>query len=256
MADDQNVGLQDENTGHFGNVDLAGDGNGFEVFQDGQLSYVGHDVAAVPRKLIEDYSKVTRRLDLSYNQISCLDGLEEFCHLEELVLDNNPITDGVKFPELPTLHTLTINKNKLTDIDHLLNEVKTKFPLLTYLSLLGNAACPNQLSAHDKDDEDYSRYRNYVLYQLPTLKFLDSKNVTAEDLSEAKRVGPFMHVVKGPIDESTVPEESPPSSPSPYTPLPEGSRTPDEHLGTFGKSKYVYYGKHSEGNRFIRNNDL
>ena len=26
--------------------------------------------------------------------------------------------------------------------------------------------------------------------------------------------------------------------------------------GTFGKSKYVYYGKHSEGNRFIRNTDL
>lgn len=26
--------------------------------------------------------------------------------------------------------------------------------------------------------------------------------------------------------------------------------------GTFGKSKYIYYGRHSEGNRFIRNTDL
>ena len=26
--------------------------------------------------------------------------------------------------------------------------------------------------------------------------------------------------------------------------------------GTIGTCKYVYYGKHSEGNRFIRNNDL
>jgi len=26
--------------------------------------------------------------------------------------------------------------------------------------------------------------------------------------------------------------------------------------GTFKKAKYVYHGKHSEGNRFIRNNDL
>ena len=25
---------------------------------------------------------------------------------------------------------------------------------------------------------------------------------------------------------------------------------------TFGKCRYVYYGRHSEGNRFIRNNDL
>lgn len=27
-------------------------------------------------------------------------------------------------------------------------------------------------------------------------------------------------------------------------------------LATFGKCRYVYYGRHSEGNRFIRNNDL
>ena len=27
-------------------------------------------------------------------------------------------------------------------------------------------------------------------------------------------------------------------------------------LGVFGQCKYVYYGKHSEGNRFIRNNQL
>ena len=33
--------------------------------------------------------------------------------------------------------------------------------------------------------------------------------------------------------------------------------TPEgEHSGTFGMSKYVYYGRHSEGNRFIRNSDL
>jgi len=29
-----------------------------------------------------------------------------------------------------------------------------------------------------------------------------------------------------------------------------------EHRGTFGISKYVYYGKHSEGNRFIKNDAL
>lgn len=27
-------------------------------------------------------------------------------------------------------------------------------------------------------------------------------------------------------------------------------------IASFGKSKYIYYGKHSEGNRFIRNKDL
>jgi hypothetical protein len=48
---------------------------------------------------------------------------------------------------------------QLTDLEHLIGEIKSKLPKLKYLSLLGNAACPNQLSAHDKDDEDYLRYR-------------------------------------------------------------------------------------------------
>ena len=41
-----------------------------------------------------------------------------------------------------------------------------------------------------------------------------------------------------------------------YRPLPQEMANLGEHTGTFGVSKYVYYGKHSEGNRFIRNNDL
>ena len=34
------------------------------------------------------------------------------------------------------------------------------FPLINYLSLLGNEACPNQLSSFEKDEEDYNRYRS------------------------------------------------------------------------------------------------
>ncbi|XP_060575633.1 leucine-rich melanocyte differentiation-associated protein-like [Ruditapes philippinarum] len=226
-----------------------------ENFHDGQLSYVGHDIESLPQKLIEDYSKVTTRLDLSFNQVNNLLGLEEFCHLQELVLDNNEINDYTVFPHLQQLHTLTLNKNKLTDLEHLISEIKSKLPKLKYLSLLGNAACPNQLSAHDKDDEDYLRYRYKVLYNLPELKFLDSTQVTSSDMEEAKRVGPFLTVVRGTDAPITFPEESPPS-PSPYSPLPNSGRTSEEHQGTYGKSKYVYYGKHSEGNRFIRNTDL
>ena len=48
---------------------------------------------------------------------------------------------------------------QLRDLNSLLEQLVTKFPNLTYLSLLGNQACPNQLSSMDKDDEDYQRYR-------------------------------------------------------------------------------------------------
>ena len=44
---------------------------------------------------------------------STLEGLERFSHLEELVLDNNQLTDKSlsKIPKLVYLHTLTLNKN-------------------------------------------------------------------------------------------------------------------------------------------------
>ena len=43
-----------------------------------------------------------------------LDGLEKFTHLEEVVLDNNDLNDEIKFPQLKSLHTVTLNKNKVS----------------------------------------------------------------------------------------------------------------------------------------------
>ena len=43
-----------------------------------------------------------------------LTGLEEFCNLEELVLDNNCVDDTTVFPCLTHLHTLTLNKNRVS----------------------------------------------------------------------------------------------------------------------------------------------
>ena len=41
-----------------------------------------------------------------------------------------------------------------------------------------------------------------------------------------------------------------------YSPLPSSTGKEGCHRSSFGKSRYVYYGKHSEGNRFIGNNLL
>ncbi len=77
---------------------------------------------------------------------------------------------------LPKLHTLMLNKNRIESIDDFLRLVETHFPSIKYLSLLGNTACPNELV--DKDDDDYKRYRLYVIHKLPQLKFLDSRPVS------------------------------------------------------------------------------
>ena len=106
------------------------------------------------------------------------------CHLPFLtrnrcnVSEPPSLGDDMIIPSIPHLHTLTLNKNKIGDLEGFLTQVKNSCPRLSYLSLLFNAACPNELVG--KDDEDYRRYRYLVLNALPNLKFLDSNAVTAE----------------------------------------------------------------------------
>ncbi|XP_056251946.1 leucine-rich melanocyte differentiation-associated protein isoform X1 [Seriola aureovittata] len=244
-----------------------------------QISYIGHDCKDIPDFLGDTYGHFARRLDLSFNQLRSLAGIKTFTELEELVVDNNLLGNDLQLPRLPNLHTLTLNKNQLTDIEALLEHLADVTPSLEYLSLLGNEACPNQLVSPDKDEDDYQRYRYFVLHKLPQLKFLDTRKVTKKEVMEAQARGAFMKVVKPKSDttalissellidasylgEKRVCPQQPrneagsESHPLPYTPLPRGSRDARNHKGVFAKCRYVYYGKHSEGNRFIRNDQL
>ncbi|NXH87247.1 LRMDA protein, partial [Edolisoma coerulescens] len=129
-----------------------------------------------------------------------LEGLKTFSYLEELILDNNLLGNDLLLPKLPHLHTLTLNKNQISFqrntckilLDHLAEVV----PSLQYLSLLGNIACPNELVCKDKDEDDYQRYRYFVLHKLTNLKFLDTRKVTTREREEALIRGAFMKVVK------------------------------------------------------------
>ncbi|XP_013372420.1 PREDICTED: leucine-rich repeat-containing protein C10orf11 homolog [Chinchilla lanigera] len=181
-----------------------------------------------------------------------LEGLSAFRSLEELILDNNLLGDDLVLPGLPRLHTLTLNKNRITDLECLLDHLAEATPALEYLSLLGNVACPNELVSLEKDEEDYKRYRCFVLHKLPRLKFLDAQKVTRQEREEALVRGAFMKVVKpkpssGDVDASQEHQ---------YTPLPSASRELTSHRGVLGKCHYIYYGKNSEGNRFIRDDQL
>ncbi|XP_068424575.1 leucine-rich melanocyte differentiation-associated protein [Clinocottus analis] len=220
-----------------------------------QISYIGHDCTDIPDFLGDTYGQFARRLDLSFNLLRSLAGLKMFTVLEELVVDNNLLGNDLLLPRLPNLHTLTVNKNQLTDIEALLEHLADVTPSLVYLSLLGNEACPNQLVSPDKDEDDYQRYRYFVLHKLPQLKFLDTRKVTQKEMMEAQARGAFMKVVK-PKSEAPPHETGSASHPLPYTPLPRGSRDAKNHRGVFAKCRYIYYGKHSEGNRFIRNDQL
>ncbi|NXD91447.1 LRMDA protein, partial [Chaetorhynchus papuensis] len=188
-----------------------------------------------------------------------LEGLKTFSYLEELILDNNLLGNDLLLPRLPHLHTLTLNKNQISFqrntckilLDHLAEVV----PSLQYLSLLGNIACPNELVCKEKDEDDYQRYRYFVLHKLTNLKFLDTRKVTTREREEALIRGAFMKVVK-PKDAKAASAAASASPEMHYTPLPAGSRDLTNHRGILGKCRYIYYGKHSEGNRFIQDDQL
>lgn len=241
---------------------IANEANGCPdgaTFVDGQLSFIGQDCTSIPDELVKNYANVTTRLDLSFNCISNLNSLEAFKNLTELVLDSNAVDDDTVFPPLPLLQTLSLNKNKIVNLYSFLAKVRLSYPGLCYLSLLGNAACRHQLSSQDNDDQDYQRYRYYVIYILPSLKFLDASTVTAAEQDQAKLVGPSMPTVQQPQveDKDSIFTHSNSSNSSvAYTPLPEESSTDYRHITVLSKKTYRYNGKHSEGNRFIRNDDL
>nr|XP_036869177.1 leucine-rich melanocyte differentiation-associated protein isoform X6 [Manis javanica] len=154
-----------------------------------------------------------------------LEGLSAFGSLEELILDNNLLGNDLVLPGLPRLHTLTLNKNQITDLDYLLDHLAEVTPALEYLSLLGNVACPNELVSLEKDEEDYRRYRYFVLHKLPNLKFLDARKVTRQEREEALVRGAFMKVVKPKASSDSV-AASPECH---YTPLPPASRELTSH---------------------------
>lgn len=224
------------------------------VFNNGRLSFVGQECHRLPSVLGKLYGPRVISLDLSYNCLTTLAGIEQFPVLEELILDNNQLPDSTTFPSLPKLHTLSLNKNCINNLDLLLTKVSHMLPSLHYLSLLGNKACPNQLSDQDKDEEDYQRYRYYVIHHLPKLHFLDSRQVNDVERQEALRRGQFMRIMRP--TNNQVPLEDPLADQNHYTPLPDTRRDGGDHQGAYGRCRYRYSGKHSEGNRFIQNSDL
>ncbi|KPI94746.1 Leucine-rich repeat-containing protein C10orf11 [Papilio xuthus] len=126
-------------------------------------------------------------------------------------------------------------------------------PKLSYLSILRNKACPNQLSDSDKDDSDYQRYRYYVIYKVPRLRFLDSRCISPSERSEAAVRGEFMRVRRPPEPPGTQTRQD---TTTVVRPLPVDFSSLGKHKGAYGKCRYKYTGKHSEGNRFILNSDL
>jgi len=232
---------------------------------DQQIVFAGRECVRIPTWLGQSNRDRIKRMDLSFNCLLTLSGVQNFPNLEELIIDNNNLIDLATLPFHATIHTLSLNKNRILDLDYLLDVLSTRLPALTYLSMLGNPACPDQLTFQSEIDEmDYQRYRYHVLYRLPKLRFLDSRIVTNCEFKESQRIGVFTRVVRPNANQdshlgATIANRTALSrlnhrTDRMYGPL--QATHSEGPIGIFGRCKYKYSGKHSEGNRFIRNKDL
>lgn len=229
-------------------------GTVYEPYRNGDISYVGRECQSIPDRLVHAYAFAAVRLDLSFNRLCTIKGIEHFIQLTELVLDNNVLSDPSEFRFNSQLKTLSLNKNCFENLDFLISSIEQCYPTLTFLSLLGNPACPDQITNPDKDDDDYQRYRYYVIHKLRQLRFLDSRAITASERRESRRVGAFMKVARPRLYEAPTWAEEPEDA-NRFTPLPALS-SGSQKKTVYGVLKYKYTGKHSEGNRFIRNDQL
>ncbi|KAF0978601.1 hypothetical protein FDP41_002421 [Naegleria fowleri] len=222
------------------------------------LSVVSKDLSIIPSSIFSRFGVGIESLDFSFNNLKRVENLNRFTNLKSLVLDNNLIEDIRHFPSFSNLETLWLNNNNIYDLDATIEACLQKFPKLIYLSLLKNPACPNEFTGNDTDD--YQHYRLYVLYRMNNLKFLDSRQVTEEERKEAARRGKFCKVVtpdytqQQPTNEVT--EENDSDAPKMDLLAAKDYYDKEKTHSYFGYTRHVYTGKHSEGNRFIRNNDL
>ncbi|GBP02918.1 Leucine-rich melanocyte differentiation-associated protein [Eumeta japonica] len=231
----------------------------------------------------------------SYNNLETLRGLEQFTHVEELILDNNRLGDDVAFPFLPRLKTLSLNNNARDDSPNRAASGADSAPSppaterkLKYTQIVshftdhrsGRFACqdsrkfPVAQLPQPAEQQGVSRpteqrrqrriglpeisCRYYVIHKLRCLRFLDSRRVAARERNEALLRGQFMGVRRPSLPARL--ERPPPPPPAAHRPaaraLPVDLAALGKHKGAYGKCQYKYTGKHSEGNRFILNNDL
>jgi len=247
MSEVENALVEQHDDGNNG-----GNGPSEIILNSEQLSIISQNITEIPPSVTG--AATILQVHLSYNSIVKLTNLEQFKSLNSLVVDNNQLDSVQNLPSILTLQTLWVNNNNISDLKTFMDTLSKAFPNLTYLSMLKNPACPNYFNG--KDFDDYKRYRLYVLYRLKKLKFLDYSPVSDEERKEASRRGPYLLTVKADLSQlkpaTPKQEDEDPSLPS----LPETLQPEGKGSARFGISNYVYVGKHSEGNRFITDENL
>lgn len=164
-----------------------------------------------------------------------------------------------------------LNKNRFEDIYKLVDQLRNSYPTLEHLSLLGNEACPYRITAdaqassdstdlnafaENRLEEKYQRYRYFLIFRIPTLKFLDAKEVNQTERRFAMQLGDLDYAIKEAKQSRLANAHDDKNSDhnSVYTPLPKD--TSKNKRISVGKVAQKYSGEGSQGNKFVRDSDL
>lgn len=222
------------------------------------LSLSNRGLRMVPLQLARKHANACRRLDMTGNKLRTGDNLDCFNQLETLILDRCGLSSIEMLPPIPNLRTLWLNHNNFSELSKLASQLKERFPKLTYLSLLKNPLCPDLYFSRKGSTAQYKKYRRTIVYSLKRLQCLDARPLTKEDHADAKRNGKFLAAAKPKTQEGAASQWSMDDDDDFHkdsvADLPDMS---DHKPAAFiGRGRIKYDGRDSEGNRFIRNNEL
>ena len=127
-------------------------------------------------------------LDLSYNNIQVIDGLDNL-NIEELSLEGNRIISLVGLGRLPRLSTLNLSRNEIVSLQPLsaskaLTNLKLHHNKVTVIREVEHlSALPWLLCLGMDGNPCVSKhyFRERVIYRLPQLMTLDTTVVSAEE---------------------------------------------------------------------------
>uniref|UniRef100_A0A3Q4GPE8 Uncharacterized protein n=1 Tax=Neolamprologus brichardi TaxID=32507 RepID=A0A3Q4GPE8_NEOBR len=132
-----------------------------EVPVYGWLSFAYQSLTEIPYETILTQTDSLQVLDLSYNlpywNPALLGRLEK---LSTLILDCNNYTSHVKFPYMPSVTTVCINKNKINNLPVFVEEIWRKFPNIRILSMMNNEAAPSYFNGGSLTQ--YTDYRRLM----------------------------------------------------------------------------------------------
>ncbi|KAL7020062.1 hypothetical protein ACKWTF_011369 [Chironomus riparius] len=241
-----------------------------------RLIYYEHDADEIPGEIINEFrDKDVTQIDFSSNLLASIDFISHFSDLNEIILDNNFLSDETMFPNkvFYKIQLLSLNNNKFEDLDKLVYNICYSFPNLRHLSLLGNPLCPALNENYNEDD--YENYRLLIISRLPKLKFLDSKMITRHEWSIIHANTSKVNEVVSRVQKSSSMdrmslwkrifktqsakeiESVDEVDHNIYKPLPtDGNAGFQEPRSSYSKCKHFYQGTESQGNRFIGNKML